>query len=386
MSWLGVRPIQTFPDTGKYCETYQVTLGVEVVGTMSASVNDPEVRVKYTDGPTDTLVLNVEGVGQVAIPRGETRTVKAWKGSYPLGTKLTVNATVHFPQPSDPSDTVKHYAGEVWAVAYYGGSELRDFALFDVAVYPPPPGRVALVDASHPTGAVAGKEVPWYAVGEVRERKANNPAVFYIYVDGPSDRVVVRDNDGAPVNVPKWKGACGWGAFNYLPGWQDPGTRIDSRQRTPQLAGFRGVEFPQPGTYRVRLCSGHVEYRWPDFYLYPEDCRDYTVAVEPPPSPPPSPPPTPTPTPTPRPTPTPKPTPVPTPTPAPTPTPTPTPAPPPSPTPTPTPAPTPKPTPVPTPTPAPAPPLSEQVKPYLPYAAAFAGALAAAYLLARRKR
>jgi len=169
MSWLGVRPIQTFPSTGKYCETYQVTLGVEVAGTMQASVNDPEVRIKYAGGPTDALVLSVEGVGQVAIPKGETRTVKAWKGSYPLGTKLTVNATVHFPQPSDPSDTVQHYTGEVWAVAYSGGSELRDFVLFNVAVSPPPPGKVALVDANHPTSAVAGKEVPWYAVGEVRD-------------------------------------------------------------------------------------------------------------------------------------------------------------------------------------------------------------------------
>ena len=110
-----------------------------------------------------------------------------------------------------------------------------------------PPGKCVIKSASHPTDVYVNREVSWYVVGEVRDGYVNNPGVSYRYYGGPSNSIKLVDNAGNKKDLP-----IDCIAVVYRKGTQPPGTTIDSRDM------YRGVIFPQAGTYTIWLCAGYV--------------------------------------------------------------------------------------------------------------------------------
>jgi hypothetical protein len=155
------------------------------------------------------------------------------------------------------------------AYVYVGGQEagsgyvheqknLR--ATFTVKPAAPPPGRFVVKEWSHPTSAAAGQEVSWYAVGEARDGSVTDPFVSYSYLDGPAGSVTLVRADGTALQLPK-----GGEARKTWSGALPQGSSKDSRE------AFRGVVFPQPGAYKVRVSTGAGSQV--------QDYRDATVGV-----------------------------------------------------------------------------------------------------------
>jgi hypothetical protein len=111
--------------------------------------------------------------------------------------------------------------------------------------------------------------VPWSAVGHVEEGPVRNPYIGYLYEDGPSDSVRIVEWDGKTSDVAK--GRTNGYAYQET---MNPCARIDSR------VVFKGVVFPQPGTYKIRLVSGYYDF----VNLKPvvQDSKPVTVEVSPP--------------------------------------------------------------------------------------------------------
>jgi len=108
-------------------------------------------------------------------------------------------------------------------------------------------GKCIIVDYDHPGEVNVNEEVSWYVVGEVRDGVVRNPGVGLYYKDGPADKIIIVEKDGKKVEVPK-----DYARIYYFKGDRDPGTRIDSRN------AFRGVIYPEAGTYTIWLVSGYV--------------------------------------------------------------------------------------------------------------------------------
>jgi len=110
-------------------------------------------------------------------------------------------------------------------------------------------GRVVFTDVSHPTSAYVNKEVSWHAVAKVVDGRVRSPMILYYYVDGPASSIALVHKDGTRTNVSRGE--------RYLvaakAGDQPVGTVIDSRDE------FRGVVFPEAGTYKIELLTQATE-------------------------------------------------------------------------------------------------------------------------------
>jgi len=311
------------PQIGTVVLTYtshptNVTVNQEVIWYALAQVRDsnvpnPFVAYLYKDGSAESVTIVYKDGTKTPLPKGALAVYQIDNPSVPPGT--TIDSRNEFRGTIFPIQGI--YYIYIYAGYYYNGKYyVTDTMYYYVTASPPPSpgpspspspspsqqpspqpspspspsaspsqGKVVITDYNHPDSVNVGNEFRWHVVGQIKDGYVNQPAIAYVYWNGPADKIVIVDDKGYQEDLP-----IGYGIVNYMDGTQPEGTTVDSRD---MKYPFRGAIYPASGTYDIRLWTG--QWTGSDFIVH--DQRQFYVSAQGGPSPSPSPSPSPTPSP-----------------------------------------------------------------------------------------